>query len=87
MNSSLFAVSCPPFTQIPKGTIKGTGRKHGAFIQFTCNDGFQLSGASSAWCNDGRWSEPGPQCLGWYKLSFLAFTHWILILAKFISFI
>ncbi|CAB4020153.1 Hypothetical predicted protein [Paramuricea clavata] len=54
---------CPILSQIRNGVINGSGRAHGSSIQFTCNEGYQLTGAASARCNDGQWSETVPHCL------------------------
>ena len=46
------------------GVVSGAKRTHGSTIQFKCNDGYQQIGASSATCEDGKWSETLPRCLG-----------------------
>ncbi|XP_028415817.1 CUB and sushi domain-containing protein 3-like [Dendronephthya gigantea] len=47
---------------LPNGLIQGD-REHGFSVQFICNGGYQLIGASTATCNNGRWSEEIPSCL------------------------
>ena len=63
-NFCYFVASCPYFKQMQNGVVSGTKRTHGSTIQFTCNDGYQQIGASSATCEDGKWSEILPRCLG-----------------------
>lgn len=53
---------------MPNGVVTGTKLTHGSMIQFKCNDSYQLIGASNATCEDGKWSETLPRCLGWYFL-------------------
>ena len=61
-----FVASCPPLSKISKGVVKGTKRTHGSMIQFKCNYRYQLIGASSATCEDGKWSKTLPRCAGTY---------------------
>jgi hypothetical protein len=53
-------------SKIPNGALNSRRRAHGQFIQFVCKGGYQLIGASNTKCNDGRWSEQLPQCIGVY---------------------
>ena len=48
------------------GVMNSTSKTHGSTVQFTCYDGYQLIGASSISCNDGKWIESLPRCLGLY---------------------
>lgn len=38
--------------------------KHGSTITFRCNDKYVLQGQETLECQDGKWSEEIPKCLG-----------------------
>ncbi len=51
-------------------TIATQGSQLGAELEYRCNDGYRLVGATGAVCmSNGQWSHPKPQCVGQY-LSF-----------------
>ncbi|CAB4020214.1 Hypothetical predicted protein, partial [Paramuricea clavata] len=59
--------SCRPLSAIPNGNINvGKQLTHGSYAVFSCNAGYQQVGSSIASCNDGKWSEKLPNCLGLY---------------------
>lgn len=49
----------------------------GSVVNFTCNTGFTLSGATSITCvsdaSGSQWSAPIPICVGEYGLTFAVF--------------
>ncbi|XP_077969388.1 sushi, von Willebrand factor type A, EGF and pentraxin domain-containing protein 1-like isoform X2 [Styela clava] len=53
-----------PIPNIISGTIKGSEPfKVGSIVSFVCNDGYKMSGYSSATCSEnGLWNPPPPKC-------------------------
>ncbi|XP_066271291.1 sushi, von Willebrand factor type A, EGF and pentraxin domain-containing protein 1-like [Branchiostoma lanceolatum] len=59
-------VQCQPLTAPAFGTLRPLGAtSYQNVVQFTCNEGYELDGASSATCQaDRSWSAPVPTCRG-----------------------
>lgn len=67
---------CPQPPQIEHGTIKSSPFSeemdeplkpevyvHGTKLNYTCEDGFRISGKDEITCHMGKWSSP-PRCVG-----------------------
>ncbi|XP_018428688.1 PREDICTED: P-selectin-like [Nanorana parkeri] len=64
------AVSCADLQIIANGkincTIKYGKSQYKSFCNFSCNEGYELNGTTSVFCqNTGEWSEATPTCLAW----------------------
>jgi CUB/sushi domain-containing protein len=56
-------VSCSNLASPENGEVKGELFTYGATIQFSCNKGYRLVGASAAECmENGHWSNKEPKC-------------------------
>jgi CUB/sushi domain-containing protein len=55
---------CPTLEDIPNGSVDMTGVTVGSTATYTCNDNYQLMGASTRMCQpDGTWSGEEPMCI------------------------
>ncbi|XP_075552474.1 complement receptor type 2-like isoform X2 [Dermacentor variabilis] len=56
-------VVCGPLDGIANGTVRLLGTQYGSKAEFTCNEGFKLTGTSTRTCDaDGQWSDASPRC-------------------------
>lgn len=56
-------VDCGPLDGIANGAVRLFGTEYGSKAEFTCNEGFKLTGASTRTCDaDGQWSDESPRC-------------------------
>lgn len=54
---------CPKINSIKNGVLLAQGFNYSSTIEFTCNFGFELKGASNMTClASGMWSSASPQC-------------------------
>lgn len=62
------AVTCPAAVAPANGMVSGSSTSIGATVNYTCNSGYNLSGASSATCTQtsattAAWSPAAPTCV------------------------
>lgn len=56
-------VDCGPLDDIADGAVRLFGTEYGSKAEFTCNEGFKLTGTSTRTCDaDGQWSDESPRC-------------------------
>ena len=72
-----FVASCSYLKEIPNGVMNGKTQTHGSIIQFNCKDGYRLIGPSNATCEDGKWSETLPRCVGWCFVTYFYLKNFI----------
>ena len=64
-NSHIDDKECPTLDDIPNGSVDMIGVTVGSTATYTCNDNYQLMGASTRMCQpDGTWSGEEPMCIG-----------------------
>ena len=61
---------CPPQYAPSHGTLLLTNLlEHGSIAEFTCDYGYQMTGAYMILCAKGAWSDPAPTCVDkWFDL-------------------
>ena len=58
---------CGSLPNPTNGSVILTGTVEGSFANYTCNDGFELEGASDRVCQgNGNWSGSEPFCRGMF---------------------
>ncbi|KAH7982002.1 hypothetical protein HPB52_002584 [Rhipicephalus sanguineus] len=56
-------VDCGPLDGIANGTVQLHSTQYGSKAEFTCNNGFKLTGTSTRTCDaDGQWTDESPHC-------------------------
>ncbi|CAH1795050.1 unnamed protein product, partial [Owenia fusiformis] len=56
-------IMCPTPVAPSNGQVIGTDSSYGSQVTYTCNFGYQIDGARSAFCTEsGLWSNPMPNC-------------------------
>ena len=67
---------CPTLEDIPNGSVDMTGVTVGSTATYTCNDNYQLMGASTRMCQpNGTWSGEEPSCIGERNRVYTNCTH------------
>ncbi|XP_050051584.2 sushi, von Willebrand factor type A, EGF and pentraxin domain-containing protein 1-like [Dermacentor andersoni] len=56
-------VDCGPLDGMANGAVRLLGTQYGSKAEFTCNEGFKLTGTNTRTCEaDGQWSDESPRC-------------------------
>ena len=67
-NSLISAGSCEELDDPGNGTVMVTELTDGSTANYTCNDGYQLTGDETRTCMDnGMWSGHAPTCIRTYE--------------------
>ena len=65
---SFILAPCPdPGAPVNGRMRKNANLRHNSFVQFECDDNYQLDGNALIRCVDGSWSDPVPKCIGKIK--------------------
>ena len=81
-------INCGNITEIKNGNYAVDGFGLGSNVTYTCNEGFAISGSSSAICQaNGTWSRKAPICQKKYAFAIGISICLVLVLATVVTFV